>query len=102
MRPHEPPPQRQTLDHLGMVCAQGIGGQVVHRGRTWTPCPGAIPPKHADPYVFRHASTQQWILISFVYPDTPPRLPLLSLERPAVLDADERVPGAAARVSVAL
>jgi fructan beta-fructosidase len=42
------------------------------RGRTWTPYDGnPILPKHADPCVFRHAPTGEWIMLTFVWPDAP-------------------------------
>jgi len=42
------------------------------RGRTWTHWDGnPFLPKHADPYVFRHEPTGQWVLISFIWPDKP-------------------------------
>ena len=42
------------------------------RGRTWTHWGGnPFLPKHADPYVFRHEPSKQWVLISFIWPDEP-------------------------------
>ena len=42
------------------------------RGRTWKHYEGnPFLPRHADPFVFRHGPTKQWILVSFIHPDKP-------------------------------
>lgn len=40
------------------------------RGRTWVPYAGnPVLPKAADPYVFRHEATRQWIMVTFLHPE---------------------------------
>jgi fructan beta-fructosidase len=60
---------RGAADVLVVFYGGGISFST-DRGRTWVPCAEPpVLPKAADPYVFRHEPTRQWIMVTFIHPE---------------------------------